>query len=352
MTPEANSNSLPIPSPRELLEAYPLSARAEEHIRATRQRIQERIATGRGPSLAVVGPCSIHSEESAMAYAERLLPLAKRYENDLIVVMRAYSEKPRTTVGWKGFLYDPDLTGENHLADGLRRSRALLVELCELGLPLATEILDPLTANFLGPCLSWVAIGARTAESQIHRQVASGLGCAVGFKNGTDGSVNVALDAISAARARHTHLGVNADGRIALIQTEGNAHCHVVLRGGKSGPNYDAVSIARVASQAGRTPLLIDCSHGNSEKDYRRQPHVARSVFQELGRPGADVLGVMLESHICAGQQAATPGASPFVSVTDACIDIDTTATLLEEMALESCRRKGKIHESPRAALL
>jgi 3-deoxy-7-phosphoheptulonate synthase len=341
MIPEAISPS-PIanvlPTPRELAAAFPLSARAEAQIRETRRRIQERLRTGRGPALAIVGPCSLHSEEAAFAYAERLLPLSRALENDVIVVMRAYCEKPRTTVGWKGLLYDPNLNGENNLPEGLRRSRALLVGLAEMGLPLATEILDPLVTRYLEPCLSWAAIGARTTESQIHRQAVSGLECPVGFKNGTDGSVDAALDGIEAARARHTHLAVNDDGRIALEQTPGNPHCHVVLRGGKAGPNFDSASIGRVAARAGKVPLLVDCSHGNSEKDYRRQPAVARSVFRELGRPDADVLGIMLESHIEAGKQPACVGANSRQSVTDACIDIEETVALLEELARASRR--------------
>lgn len=341
MIPEVPSPSLTanvLPTPRELAAAFPLSAHAQSQIRENRRRIQERLRTGRGPALAIVGPCSLHSEEAAFAYAERLLPLCRALQNDVIVVMRAYCEKPRTTVGWKGFLYDPNLNGENNLSHGLERSRALLVGLAEMGLPLATEILDPLAIRYLEPCLSWAAIGARTTESQIHRQVVSGLDCPVGFKNGTDGSVDAALDAIEAARARHTHLGVSEDGRIALEQTGGNPHCHVVLRGGKAGPNYDSASIAKIAARAGRVPLLVDCSHGNSEKDYRRQPAVARSVFDELARKDADVLGVMLESHIVAGKQAACPSANAHQSVTDACIDIDETATLLEELARASRR--------------
>jgi len=341
MSPEVPSlspTSNVLPSPRELAAAFPLSARAEGQIRDTRRRIQERLQSGRGPALAIVGPCSLHSEEAAFAYAERLLPLCRAFQNDVIVVMRAYCEKPRTTVGWKGFLYDPKLSGENNLGLGLERSRALLVGLAELGLPLATEILDPLAIRYLEPCLSWAAIGARTTESQIHRQVVSGLDCPVGFKNGTDGSVDAALDAIEAARARHTHLGVNEDGRIALEQTNGNPHCHVVLRGGKKGPNYDSASISQVVAGAGKVPLLIDCSHGNSEKDYRRQAAVARSVFGELSRKDADVLGIMLESHIQAGKQAACPTATPHQSVTDACIDIAETETLLEELARASRR--------------
>jgi 3-deoxy-7-phosphoheptulonate synthase len=334
------TSSKPLPAPLELSGKFPLSQLAQSRILATRQRIQERIATGRGAALAIVGPCSLHSEEAAHAYAERLLPLARMYDEDLVVVMRAYLEKPRTTLGWKGFLYDPDLNGENDLSVGLSRSRALLVALCEAGMSLATEILDPLTIRYFEPCLSWVAVGARTSESQVHRQAVSGLRCPAGFKNGTDGSVDVALQAIEAARAPHTHLGVDDQGQIAQLETRGNPHCHIVLRGGTSGPNFDSESIGRTAAKAGRTPLLVDCSHGNSEKNYARQPSVARSVFRDLDRSDADVLGLMLESHVREGHQPATPIASPFISVTDACIDFDTTARLLDEFAREAGRAK------------
>ncbi len=330
--PEPERASLP--SPRELGEAYALSPSALVRVNEARARIAERLHTGRGPLVAIVGPCSLHSEEAARAYAERLAPLAERLRDDVTIVMRAYFEKPRTTIGWKGFLYDPDMDGSHDLARGLERARALLVELSELGLPLATEILDPLTAPYFEDCLSWAAIGARTAESQIHRQLVSGLECPVGFKNGTDGSVSIALAAMESARVPHTHLGIDRNGRISIAETRGNRDTHVVLRGGRSGPNYDAESITRLAGSQDMTlPLLVDCSHGNSGKDYRKQCEVAEAVMAQLPRRDVRLMGLMIESHVEAGRQEPGKPASPHKSVTDACIGFEATQSLLESMA-------------------
>jgi 3-deoxy-7-phosphoheptulonate synthase len=251
--------------------------------------------------------------------------------------MRVYLEKPRTTIGWKGFLYDPGLNGESDLAAGLTRGRELMVRIAELEIPIATEILDPLAADYFEDCLSWVAIGARTAESQIHRQLASGLECAVGFKNGTDGGVRVATQAMEAAAQPHAHLGIDAQGRIAMKHTTGNRATHVVLRGGDSGPNYGRDAVSRVADDlrksGKRAAIFVDCSHGNSEKDYRRQPEVARTVMSQMNAAHADVFGLMLESHLVAGKQAAEGSREYGVSVTDGCIDFATTEALLLEMA-------------------
>lgn len=330
-------NSPPLPSPAELRRLHPLSPSAELHIREVRGRIRKRLIEGHGPRLAIVGPCSIHSEQAALAYAERLEPVARRLEEDVIVVMRAYFEKPRTTLGWKGFLYDPNLDASSDLASGLLRARSILHQLASCKLPLATEILDPLVCEYFEPYLSWVAIGARTAESQIHRQAASGLACPVGIKNGTDGSIGVALDAMRAAASPHTYLGVDADGRIAVRTSTGNEHAHLVLRGGQTGPNYDAASIGQIAAEmhARGLParLLVDCSHGNSSKDHRRQPWVAQAVLEQVQRSDVDVLGVMIESHLCEGRQAAVPGARHDMSVTDACIDFASTEHVLEKLA-------------------
>ncbi len=332
-----------LPSPAELARIQPLSASAELHVREVRGRVRRRLNEGRGPLLAIVGPCSIHSEAAALAYAELLEPVARRLEDDVIVVLRAYFEKPRTTVGWKGFLYDPDLDGGDDLRAGLIRARALLVTLAQAKLALATEILDPLVARYFEQQLSWVAIGARTTESQIHRQVASRLACTVGFKNGTDGSVDGAISALLAARSPHTFLGVDERGQISVQNSAGNDSAHVVLRGGKSGPNSDPASIGRVAEALvaqGLSPrVLVDCSHGNSHKDHRRQPEVARRVLAQLDRPDADILGIMLESHVREGRQEATPSARADTSVTDACVDFAATEALLEEMALTHRRR-------------
>jgi 3-deoxy-7-phosphoheptulonate synthase len=324
----------------------PLAAAAELHIRETRGRIRRRLGDSDGPLLAIVGPCSIHSEEAALGYAQRLEPVARRLEDDVVVVMRAYFEKPRTTVGWKGFLYDPALDGSCDLAAGLLRARSILSQLALMKLPLATEILDPLVCDYFESFLSWVAIGARTAESQIHRQAASRLPCPVGIKNGTDGSVGIALDAIEAAASSHTHLGLTPHGRIAVRTSPGNPHTHLVLRGGQSAPNYDAHNVGLIAAQlhARGLParLLVDCSHGNSSKDHKRQPLVADAVLQQLGRPDVDVLGVMVESHLREGRQPAVPLARPDTSVTDACIDFESTELLLERLALAQRHRRAK----------
>lgn len=338
----------PLPSPADLRDRFPLSASAAHSIQASRERITARLRTGEGPLIAIVGPCSLHSEEAARAYIERLAPLARRLEDEVIIVMRAYFEKPRTTIGWKGFLYDPDLNGSYDLEQGLCRGRALLVELSERGLGLATELLDPLAAPYLEDCLSWAAIGARTAESQIHRQLVSGMQCPVGFKNGTDGSVGIALSAMESARAPHTHLGIDAQGRVSLTRTPGNPNTHVVLRGGNSGPNYHASSITRIAESAPlRLPLLVDCSHGNSEKDFQKQQLVAEAVLEQLHRRDVDILGLMVESHIQEGRQEPRPHAGPHQSVTDACLGFEATAALLEKMARAVRPKKSFMRAAP-----
>jgi 3-deoxy-7-phosphoheptulonate synthase len=321
----------------------PLSTAAQAGVEAARARLAARITCGEGPVIAIVGPCSIHSEQAALEYAERLLHLQQLLRDRVQLVMRVYLEKPRTTVGWKGFLYDPDLNGTDDLLQGLQRGRRLMTRIAEMGVPIATELLDPIVAPYLADCLTWVAIGARTTESQIHRQLASSLPCPVGFKNGTDGSVNAASSACIAASRAHTHLGVDCDGRAALLCSAGNQHTHVVLRGGHSGPNFDSHSVQQAASDMSsrglRAALLVDCSHGNSEKDYRRQPQVARSVMQQMRAAVGDspLIGLMLESHLCAGSQpldvAADPEALRYgVSVTDGCIDFATTEALLSEI--------------------
>lgn len=323
-------------SPRELRMEIPLRRFARDKIFEVRSRIKARIEHGIGSPIAIVGPCSIHCETAALEYAERLAALQTRLGDQVQLVMRVYFEKPRTTVGWKGFLYDPDLNGKSDLAEGLRRGRALMVKIAALGVPIATEVLDPLAASYLEDCLSWVAIGARTAESQIHRQLASGLDCAVGFKNGTDGSADVALHAMQAAAESHAHLAIDDEGRVAMRTTRGNTATHIVLRGGTSGPNFGYDEVAQIASRLrsmGRCAVLVDCSHGNSEKDYRRQPEVARAVLAQMRKEHADVFGLMLESHLVAGKQAIEGNRTYGMSVTDGCIDFATTEALLLEMA-------------------
>lgn len=327
-----------LPSPAELSARFSLSDEARRRISEQRRRLGARLAGERGPVVAVVGPCSIHDRAAALDYAERLLRLQRELGDDVSLVMRAYFEKPRTSLGWKGFLYDPHLDGSDDLVLGLVETRRLLVELAELGVPLATELLEPLVARYLVDTLSWAAIGARTTESQPHRQLASNLPLPVGFKNGTDGSFEAAVCAVVAARAPHRHLGVDERGQLSVLQSAGNGGAHLVLRGGRSGPNYDARSVSAAVeslrSAGVPSAVIVDCSHGNSEKDHTRQPAVARTVLEHLrgGLPG--LAGLMLESHLVAGRQDL--GRGPLVygqSVTDACIDFDTTATLLRELA-------------------
>lgn len=338
------SHARPLPSPQELISRHPLSHQAKQWVEGHRARLRERLVRGSGAPIVIVGPCSIHCEKAVVEYGEKLSKLQSRLGDRVIVVMRAYFEKPRTTIGWKGFLYDPDVNGSDDLSRGLERARALLVQLSEMGLALATEILDPLTAPYFQDCLSWVAIGARTSESQIHRQLASGLPCPVGFKNGTDGSLSVAVQAMQSAANPHTHLGIDSAGRAALIKSPGNAHTHLVLRGGTTGPNYDERSIELAGEsleRAGMRPgVLVDCSHANSEKDHRNQPKVARHVLAQIRNAAegqcknVDLLGLMIESHLNEGQQSTEEALEYGVSITDACIDFRTTEVILEELAL------------------
>ena len=330
-------SELPLPTPGELRLQHSLSGAAQEQVLHARTHLKARVEHGIGAPIAIVGPCSIHCEAAALEYAHRLRAVQLRLGARVQIVMRVYFEKPRTTVGWKGFLYDPDVDGSHDLKKGLERARALLVQIADLGLPIATEILDPLTAEYLEDCLSWVAIGARTSESQIHRQMASGLNCPVGFKNGTDGSATVAVQASHAAEQSHTHLGINARGQVVMKRTRGNSATHLVLRGGNQGPNYDAERVAEVGrslrSHGRRAAVIVDCSHGNSEKDYAKQPKVARAVMAQMRQSHADVMGFMLESHLNAGSQPAAGAREYGVSITDGCIDFNATEHLLEELA-------------------
>ncbi|KAG0639162.1 hypothetical protein HOY80DRAFT_921920 [Tuber brumale] len=291
--------------------------------------------------LVVVGPCSIHDPNAALEYARRLLPLKEKYQNELLIVMRAYLEKPRTTVGWKGLINDPDIDGSFQINRGLRISRQLFIDLTELGMPLASEMLDTISPQFLADMLSVGAIGARTTESQLHRELASGLSFPVGFKNGTDGSLDIAVDAIGAAKGSHHFLSVTKPGVVAIVATMGNEDCFVILRGGKKGTNYDAASIKdskeRLRAKKTQDKLMVDCSHGNSEKNHLNQPKVAASVAEQL-RSGEDcIMGVMIESHINAGNQKVPEegkaGLKYGVSITDACINFEDTEGVLEMLA-------------------
>ena len=329
----------PIESPATLLAELPLSPAARAGVVAARTAIGE-ILTGRDERLlCIVGPCSIHDVAAAREYAVRLRRLADELSGQLLIVMRVYFAKPRTTVGWKGLINDPDLNGSFDIGTGLRLARHLLVDLAELGLPAGTEFLDPVTPHYLADAVAWGAIGARTVESQLHREVASGLPMPVGFKNATSGSVKVAVDALVAAREPHRFVGATAAGEVAVMTTAGNPHTHLILRGGTEGTNFGqgevAEAVSMLAARRLEPRLMVDCSHGNSGRDAERQPAVAREIAARFaaGEPG--LMGLMLESHLVAGRQSLA-GNQPLrygQSITDACLGWDDTEALLRDVA-------------------
>ena len=324
---------------------------ADEAVQAFVERSRGEVAAvvhGSDPRLlAVVGPCSIHDHAQAIEYAHRLRALADELRDDLLLVMRVYFEKPRTTVGWKGFINDPRLDGSFRINEGLRLARQLLLEVAQLGLPAGTEFLDLLSPQYISDLISWGAIGARTTESPSHRQLASGLSCPIGFKNGTDGSVQMAADALVACRAPHAFIGMTKMGVAAVFETEGNGDCHVILRGGSRGPNYASADIAAACAmlrKAGVTErVMVDCSHANSGKDYRRQPEVARDVARQVAGGERRILGLMIESHLGEGRQDLQPGVAlrHGVSITDGCIGWEQTEEVLRELAAASRRGRG-----------
>jgi 3-deoxy-7-phosphoheptulonate synthase len=330
----------PLIPPAILLEEIPLGERASNVVSDTRRAVADAIH-GRDPRLVIIaGPCSIHDTRAALEYATGLARLAERYADHLIVIMRTYFEKPRTSVGWKGLINDPDLDETFHINKGLRMARQLLVDVNELGLPTASEFLDTQIPQHIADLTSWVAIGARTTESQVHRELASGLSMPVGFKNSTDGNLRTAVDAVLTARSSHWFPSVTKQGVSAIFHTTGNDTCHVILRGGsQTGPNYDTKHVtqacALLAAKGLRETLMIDCSHGNSEKDPERQADVAASVSAQLASGSWQIFGAMLESHLVAGRQDYVPG-RPAVygqSITDACISLESTDGLLEQLA-------------------
>lgn len=324
----------PLPTAGELCLALPLEGALARQVEEQRQAIRDIIAGRDDRLLVVVGPCSIHDPQAALEYAHRLAALSPKVSDRLLLVMRVYVEKPRTTVGWKGLAYDPGLDGSDDMARGLEVSRRLMREVAALGLPVATELLQPMLAPYLEDLLAWVAIGARTTESQLHRELASGLDAVVGFKNATGGDTGVALDAMRAAAHSHSHFGLDPEGRPVVQQTAGNAHTHLVLRGGHGEPNYQAAHIQaarRALEEVGLTSrMMVDCSHANARKDHRRQSQVFLDVLaQRLGGETA-LAGLMIESHLHEGKQALLPGRLRHgVSVTDACIGWETTEHLL-----------------------
>src|SRR5688572_24417140 len=331
-------------APQLLLEELPIDAAGLATVSAARASIH-RVLHGADDRLMVVaGPCSIHDYDAAIEYARRLREAAQAHAHDLLVVMRVYFEKPRTTVGWKGFINDPRLDGSFAINEGLKLARGLLLEINRMGMPCGTEFLDLLSPQYTADLIAWGAIGARTTESQSHRQLASGLSCPVGFKNGTDGSIRVAVDALRAAAAPHAFIGMTKTGQAAIFQTVGNEDCHVILRGGKA-PNYDAASVeaaARELAAAGLAQhLMIDFSHANSSKQFKRQVEVAHDVAAQLSAGDERIVGVMVESHLEEGRQDLVPGRGLVygVSITDACIGWDDTAELLAGLA-EGVRRR------------
>lgn len=325
-------------TPESLKNQYPLNNALEGQITASRRVISDIISGKDHRLLVVCGPCSIHDPEAALAYARDLKKLADRVSDRLYIVMRVYFEKPRTTVGWKGLINDPHMDNTFDMETGLHIARKLLLNLVEIGLPLATEALDPNSPQYLGDLFSWSAIGARTTESQTHREMASGLSMPVGFKNGTDGSLATAINAMRAAAQPHRFVGINQAGQVCLLQTQGNPDGHVILRGGKQ-PNYGPQDVAQCEKemrQAGLRPsLMIDCSHGNSNKDFRRQSGVAESAVAQIKDGNRSIIGLMLESNIHEGNQSSEQPRSEMrygVSVTDACINWETTEKLLHEI--------------------
>jgi len=323
----------PLTSPKKLKEKLPVSGNAADTVIQARNTIKRVLAGEERRLLMIVGPCSIHDPEAARDYALRLKKLAVEVSETILIVMRVYFEKPRTTVGWKGLINDPDLDGSHKINKGIELARKILLETNNLGLPCATETLDPITPQYLADLISWSAIGARTTESQTHREMASGLSMPVGFKNGTDGGLNVALNAMNSALQQHHFLGINPEGISSVIQTSGNPHVHLVLRGGNNGPNYDAVSvhIAADALASGGLPkaIMIDCNHANSGKDPSRQELVLRNTIMQIKDGDQSIIGTMIESNINGGNQLIKPKMKYGVSVTDACLDWENTHRII-----------------------
>ncbi|GGJ13263.1 UNVERIFIED_ORG: 3-deoxy-7-phosphoheptulonate synthase [Paenarthrobacter nicotinovorans] len=343
----------PLPAPQDLIAELPLDARSaavvdrgRDQVRAIMDGVDDRL-------LVIVGPCSIHDPKAGLEYARRLVSQAEKHKEDLLVVMRTYFEKPRTTVGWKGLINDPHLDGSHDIAAGLRAARGFLKQVTALGLPTATEFLEPISPQYMADLVSWGAIGARTTESQIHRQLASGLSMPIGFKNGTDGDLQVAIDACGASAAEQAFLGIDDDGRAALVATSGNPDTHVILRGGRKGPNYSkddvAAASAKLASKGLNPRLIVDASHANSGKSHHRQAEVALEIGAQLeAGASSPIAGVMLESFLVGGAQnldvaKQLAGEQELVygqSVTDACMEWDVTASVLEQLAASARKRR------------
>ena len=329
----------PLLAPAALLDELPLGDASAATVRQARSDVRSVLNMTDSRLLVVVGPCSVHDPAAALDYAHHLVKLRQSLGDELLIVMRVYFEKPRTVIGWKGLINDPNLNGSCDVHRGLRAARRLLLDILELGLPVGCEWLDPITPQYIADAVAWGAIGARTAESQVHRQLASGLSMPVGFKNGTDGNVQVAIDACRAVATPHTFFGVTPVGAAALVTTTGNADCHIILRGGRGGPNYHpqdvAAALDAVAACGQPRRLMVDASHGNSGKDHGRQPAVASAIAGQIAAGEHGLTGVMLESFLVAGRQELGDPASLVYgqSITDACMDIGTTSAVLGELA-------------------
>jgi len=326
----------PIIAPADLRQVFPVSDKERAFVRTSREQIKNIIQRHDKRLMVIVGPCSIHDTRAALEYAERLAALSKRVEDQLLLIMRVYFEKPRTTVGWKGLINDPDMNGSHLISKGLGIARGLLSRMTALEVPVANEMLDPITPEYVADLISWGAIGARTTESQTHREMSSGLSFPVGFKNGTDGNLQIAMDAMKAAQHPHSFLGINSEGRASIVQTIGNPDVHIVLRGGSKKVNYHPEDIAHTEEclrKNGLVPtIMVDCSHGNSNKDFNKQPEVLASVVEQILAGNTSISGVMIESNLQPGNQKISEDRSQMkygVSITDACIDWATTEQIL-----------------------
>jgi 3-deoxy-7-phosphoheptulonate synthase len=332
-----------LPPPEHLIRFFPIQGSpVEKLITQTRKNIHNIMHGKDDRLLVVIGPCSIHDPAAALEYARRLKPLRDKYADTLEIVMRVYFEKPRTTVGWKGLINDPYLDESYRIDEGLRIARQLLIEINRLGLPAGSEFLDAISPQYIGDLIAWGAIGARTTESQVHRELASGLSAPIGFKNGTDGNIKIATDAIQAAAGGHHFLSVHKNGQVAIVQTKGNKDCHIILRGGKA-PNYDAASVTAACQELEKaklpTRLMVDCSHANSSKQHERQIDVTQDIAKQIRSGSHHVFGVMIESHLQSGAQKFTPGKDDIgqlefgKSITDACLGWDDSATCLKVLS-------------------
>jgi 3-deoxy-7-phosphoheptulonate synthase len=341
MRPTDNLNIVelkPLVTPRQLRMRIALDDKKAKVVLDARDAIKSIITHRDKRMLVITGPCSIHDEAATVDYAQRLAKLQKQTADNVLILMRAYFEKPRTTVGWKGMLYDPDLNGSYNMEKGLEQARSIMLKIIDMGVPVATEVLEPIVPQYITDLISWVAIGARTTESQVHRQMASGLSMPIGFKNATDGSLDVAVQAIKTARNPHYFFGIDIDGRVAIAETRGNAYTHFVLRGGTNNPNYESeyIAFAEALLKKARigTGIVVDCSHGNSLKDYKKQRNVVESIISQKREGNKSIVGIMLESFIEPGSQDIGAERLKYgLSITDECIGWEETSELINKLA-------------------